>query len=161
MGFRTSIEDLERLLYPDFLFGTKLSRKQKLIIALTLGITRYGRYIRDQIDADPTITVVEVATAIDEFYDKLSLKLGHYQQATVPRTEAQWNETFDFVGARYGYQKKSLRLFLQDIDELPKSGTSRLQGLELGVREIGEIATQECKLERFGSTLGKIHRNLI
>ena len=119
-GFRTSVEDLEKLLYPDWLHDTKLNRMQRLVISLTLGITKYARFLKSRIDEYPDLSVWDVALSIDTFYNKLSIKFGHRQEIPTPRTPEEWEKIYEFVGARHEHEKNSLKVVLEPFKSTTK-----------------------------------------
>lgn len=116
LGFRTAIEEVERRIYPDWMFGTRLTRAQRFILSLSLGITKYGRFLREKISNCPGLSIFDVSKNTEEYYDKLSLKLGHYQEVKTPTNDAEWNATYDFVGARHYDQQQSLKLVLEPLE---------------------------------------------
>ena len=62
---------------------------------MSLGLTKYGRLLKERMKNYFNFSILELAT-IDEVYDKLSLKLDHYQEMRTPATEDEWKETHNY-----------------------------------------------------------------
>jgi hypothetical protein len=136
LGYRSTIEELEELVFPDWLLGTKLSRKQRWIIALVLPISKYAIQIQERTRAEG-ISPTEAAIAIEKFYNKLSMKEGHKRDSPkIPETDAEWNELYKFVDARHEAEQVTLKISLESL-KLPKkeksTGKKEMYGIRIHV----------------------------
>jgi len=62
--------------------------------------------MKEKIDTE-RISVYDMAISVDQFYHKLSAKLAHLDIPT-PKTDTEWKEVYELVGARYVFQRKSI-----------------------------------------------------
>ena len=110
IGYRNLEEEMEKLIiFPAFSQYTRLTRFQKILMTLTLGLTDYAVYLRSLILKEK-ISPHEYAFAIDKFYDRGSDKYIHKRELPKePETIEEWEKVYHILGARYNFEKKAVK----------------------------------------------------
>lgn len=111
-------EELEKIIFPVFLREANLSRFQKWIVAISLDINDYARFIHEELKSRK-ISVYEFAFAQSKFYDRLSGKFKHNQdRPEIPVTEEGWLEVYKLLDAHHNFEKESVKLTFTSLPSI-------------------------------------------